>query len=245
MENEQSTYHLGQSGYFVIKSAFSPNQVASLLALIESATEFESKGALKSRGTVFAARNLIDSIPRLVQIVDRPVLNGLLGQVLGPEYGLIRALYFDKPSNRSWNLPFHKDLTIAVKNNSLPTEHFSKPTRKGGVDHVEASEEILENMLTLRIHLDDVTERNGPLEVIPESHLSGKENILSKNKPVKILVSAGDVLAMRPLLSHGSGHTEPNSDLRRRILHLEYCGKPDLPDNFHWMHFLRPKVNTG
>jgi len=138
-------------------------------------------------------------------------------------------------------LPLHKDLTIAVKDNSLPTTHFSKPTRKAGIDHVEASQTVLENMLTLRIHLDEVTESNGPLEVIPGSHHSGKPNEPTPNERVKILCDAGDVLAMRPMLSHGSGHTDPEGNLRRRILHLEFCGIEILPDAYHWMHFLKPQ----
>lgn len=194
--------------------------------------------ALKSKGTIFAARNLIDSIPDLVDLVDCPPLVEVLGESLGQEFGLVRALYFDKPSDRSWQLPFHKDLTIAVKNNSLPTIEFSKPTHKAGVDHVEASEAILEDMLTLRIHLDTVTSANGPLEVIPGSHLSGKKTESVSRDPVKILVESGDVLAMRPMISHASGHTDPEGSLRRRILHLEFCGTKSLPDGFEWMHFL-------
>ena len=128
-------------------------------------------------------------------------------QAIGDECGLVRVLYFDKPSERSWSLPFHKDLTIAVQDNALPTDVFSKPTRKSGVDHVEASEEILKNMLTLRIHLDEVTDANGPLQVIPASHLSGKAVVPYENEAVKILVNRGDVLAMVPMIVHGSGHT--------------------------------------
>ena len=229
---------LDKDGFCIVPQAFDQSEVLSLRDSIESATKVDSESALKSRGTIFAARNMIDSIPDIVELVNRPTLHGLLGETLGNNFGLVRALYFDKPSDRSWNLPFHKDLTIAVKDNSLPTSVFSKPTHKAGVDHVEASEALLENMLTLRIHLDDVTESNGPLEVMPGSHLTGKRNEESSRMPVKILVAAGDVLAMRPLLSHASGHTDPEGNLRRRILHLEFCGTETLPDGFQWMHFL-------
>ena len=230
---------LQSDGYLVVPSVYGDALVSKLLDRIDAANVENSESALRSRGTVFAARNLIDSIPDLLSIVESPVLSELLIETLGQNYGLVRVLFFDKPSDRSWNLPFHKDLTIAVKDNSLPTTCFSKPTHKGGVDHVEASEEILANMLTLRIHLDTVTESNGPLEVIPGSHLSGKSTEPACADPVKILVDAGDVLAMRPMISHASGHTDPEGDLRRRILHLEFCGTEILPDSYQWMHFLR------
>ena len=230
---------LQSSGYLLLPSVFCNQTVGMLLSRVDAANVADSGSALRSRGTVFAARNLIDSIPDLLSSVESPVLSALLSETLGQQYGLVRVLFFDKPSDRSWVLPFHKDLTIAVKDNSLPTTHFSKPTHKAGVDHVEASQAILENMLMLRIHLDKVTEANGPLEVIPGSHLSGKRTEPACADPVRILCDAGDVLAMRPMISHASGHTAPEGNLRRRILHLEFCGTRILPDGYQWMHFLR------
>ncbi len=242
MANELKS-KLRTNGYCVLTSVFDDDAVLSIRERIEKANDVNAACALQSRGKVFAARNLIDSIPDLPRLVDSPLLNELLVAVLGDHYGLVRALYFDKPSGLSWNLPLHKDLTIAVKDNSHSTTQFSKPTRKAGVDHVEASQFILENMLTLRIHLDQVTERNGPLEVLPGSHLSGKRNDATSIVPVKILVRSGDVLAMRPMISHASGHTDPDGNLRRRILHLEFCGTEILPDGFEWMHFLKAPVS--
>ena len=237
IEDFKSELH--RDGFCVLESVFDCEAVAIFLSRIEAANESDAQSALRSRGTIFAARNMIDSIPDLIQLACVPALDQLLIETLGESYGLVRVLYFDKPSDRSWNLPFHKDLTISVKDNSLPTTHFSKPTCKGGVDHVEASEEVLENMLTLRIHLDNVTNSNGPLEVVPGSHLNGKSNQASTREPVKILVQAGDVLAMRPMISHASGHTDPDGNWRRRILHLEFCGTRTLPDDYQWMHFLQ------
>lgn len=244
MESKLKT-QLESEGFCMVPHVFGQATVAELIELIEEANRTDIESALKSKGTVFAARNLIDSIPNLLEAVHSPALRDLLNETLGTNYGLVRVLYFDKPSDRSWNLPLHKDLTIAVKDNSLPTSRFSKPTRKSGVDHVEASEEVLESMLTLRIHLDEVTDSNGPLEVIPGSHHTGKQNEATASAPVKILCDAGDVLAMRPMLSHGSGHTDPEGNLRRRILHLEFCGIEDLADGYQWMHYLKPMAPKG
>jgi hypothetical protein len=89
----------------------------------------------------------------------------MLQEVLGKSGGLVRALYFDKPPDRTWSLPWHKDRTIAVEDNSLQSDYFSRPTNKDGVPHVVAFDEVLQRMLTLRIHLDDVDDDNGPLRV--------------------------------------------------------------------------------
>ena len=191
----------------------------------------------QSRGTVFAARNVIDLCPQSMGWWKKTAILKILNTVLGDDFGLVRVLYFDKPSDRSWSLPFHKDMTIAVQDNSLPSQRFSKPTSKAGVDHVEADQQLLENMLTLRIHLDRVTEDNGPLQVIPGSHKNGKRGDASTTTPIKILCDAGDVLAMRPLISHGSAHSNSETNMHRRILHFEFSGIRNLPDGFQWHTF--------
>src|SRR5204863_534312 len=111
---------------------------------------------------------------------------------------------------------------IAVQDNSLSSARFKNPTRKAGVPHVEAPREILERMVTLRIHLDDVTEDNGPLRVLAGSH--NADSPPDKDREVTILVGAGDVLAMRPLLYHCSSSSSSATQLHRRIIHLEYAG---------------------
>src|SRR6185295_1284359 len=107
--------------------------------------------------------NLVQLWPGVAHAWMQPPLPTMLAETLGPEFGLVRVLYFDKPPEQTWALPWHKDLTIAVKDNRLPSALFSKPTRKAGVPHVVAPRSVLEAMLTARIHLDDVTEENGPL----------------------------------------------------------------------------------
>jgi ectoine hydroxylase-related dioxygenase (phytanoyl-CoA dioxygenase family) len=91
-------------------------------------------------------------------------------------------------------------------------------------------------MLTLRIHLDEVTDENGPLKVIPGTHRQpdpGKDTA-----PVSIHAAIGDVLAMRPLLSHSSGASLPGTTRHRRILHLEFAADRILPDGYQWRHFI-------
>ena len=184
------------------------------------------------------ARNLIDEFEPARTIWREPVLVNLLREVLGHSFGLVRVLYFDKPADRSWVLPWHKDMTVAVNDNQSPSEGFSKPTRKAGVPHFEAPTELLNQMLTLRLHLDEATSRNGALRVIPGSHLTGKLPATSTEQFVTVDAGVGDVLAMRPLISHSSGHTEPESGLHRRILHFEFSGVPKPAADLQWHRFL-------
>ncbi len=153
---------------------------------------------------------------------------------------MVRALFFDKPPERTWNLPWHKDTAISVRDNSIVSASMSRPTTKAGVPHVIASDSLLRQMLTLRIHLDDVTDENGPLRVIPGSHIASDSDGLGIDQAVTVHARVGDVLAMRPLISHASGNSVEGTARHRRILHLEFAATEALPDGYQWHDFIRP-----
>ena len=169
---------LEEDGFCLLESVFDASEVKGILAEIESGLKAANQGSIKSSlGETYAARNIAQFNSKIRTCWIKPRLTAFLDAVLGAEAGLVRVLYFDKHPNRTWSLPWHKDMTIAVKDNQLGSSHFSKPTTKAGVPHVEGSEEVLANMLTLRIRLDDVTPDNGPLQVARGSHQNGKRSL--------------------------------------------------------------------
>ena len=231
-------------GCVVLPSLITEDEVNAVLDQFADASQANEDGIKNSRGETYASRNVLKSIPLSKTIWQKPDILKFLHQVLGQGFGLVRGLYFDKHPDRTWSLGWHKDMTIAVKDNSLSTTHFQKPTRKAGVPHVEGSVEVLENMVTLRIHLDPVTKDNGPLEVIPRSHLTGKDSSMFSEDVKTIFAQPGDILAMRPLISHASGSSTPGTRLHRRILHLEFAGTETLPDGYEWHDFIYPACET-
>lgn len=233
------TQQIETSGYALIERGLSPAAVDELTQSLEAAlaTVDDPAISLRNRAGVYGARNVLELCPAARTAWRTPPLEQVLTAVLGDAFGLVRGLYFDKPPQRSWSLPWHQDLTIAVQEHR-PSTRFHKPTTKAGVPHVEAPQELLAQMLTLRIHLDDVTQENGPLQVLPGTHRS----IFAEPptlEPVTIFASAGDVLAMRPLLFHASGASTPGTTRHRRILHLEFAAQRELPEGFAWQTWLR------
>ena len=225
---------LRDAGFALLPAVFQPGQVAEMLAELGSAFAADTTGStMRSMdGSVFGARNVLSLWPGVVDAWKSEPLPTVLRDTMGSDFGLVRVLYFDKPPQQSWALPWHKDLTIAVERHHSSSEQFRKPTKKAGVPHVEAPEWLLQQMLTLRIHLDDVTEENGPLQIMPGSHRSIKA--LGDGAQATIFAQAGDVLLMRPLASHCSNNSVAGTVRRRRVLHLEFCGVREHPDGYAW-----------
>jgi hypothetical protein len=228
-------------GFAIVPDVFEQDVIEDILGKLAAALSLagDRAGSICTReGTVYAARNVLALWPEAANVWRRSPLPTLLERVLGPRYGLVRVLFFDKPPEQTWGLPWHKDVTIAVKDNGTPSSHFTAPTCKAGVPHVEAPRTVLESMLTARIHLDEVTEENGPMRVAPGSHHLGKKTGATGCKAQDVLVNQGDVLLVRPLVEHSSASSQPGTKMHRRILHLEFAACADLPDGYAWHDFL-------
>ena len=79
----------------------------------------------------------------------------------------------------------------------------------------------------MRVHLDDSNVDNGPLRVLPGSHVKGVLTDDDIQQLVRFipandcLVPRGGVLAMSPLIVHAS--SKARSDRPRRVIHIEYA----------------------
>jgi ectoine hydroxylase-related dioxygenase (phytanoyl-CoA dioxygenase family) len=199
----------------------------------------ESSVLTNQRGAAYGARNLLRLWPSVIDLLRANSLAETITTLLGPRAGIVRGLYFDKPPGATWSLPWHRDLTVAVKQHGV-IGRFKKPTTKAGVPHMEAPRDLLARMVTARLHLDAMTARNGPLQVIPASHRINDSHEFDAPacEPVQLHCYAGDVLLMRPLLSHASIQSEPDCLEHRRIVHIEFAPEPELPDDYQWHDYL-------
>ncbi len=139
-------------------------------------------------------------------------LLGLVRPHLAYEPFPVRTIYFDKSPEANWLVPWHQDLTLALRSRA-ETPGFGPWGVKEGVPHVQPPVELLEQMLTVRLHLDDADESNGALRVLPGTHRLGRlasneiQGLRTRQDDVLCTVAAGDALLMRPLLLHASGRS--------------------------------------
>jgi ectoine hydroxylase-related dioxygenase (phytanoyl-CoA dioxygenase family) len=203
---------------------------------------------LRSRGHVYGIRNLVDLWPPALSVAHEAGLREVVAAVLGKGCGLVRSIYFDKPPERTWSLPWHRDTTIAVRNSKYASGEFRRPTVKAGVPHVEAPPWLLRRMLTALVALDDVTDENGPLLVIPGSHEEANVDDVPAQEDLRaqarsIHMRACDVLLIRPLVIHRSGPSKAATKQHRRTLHFEFAPSPHLPAELEWHQFLRSRID--
>lgn len=181
-----------------------------------------------------------------VRIYGRPELaellspDGDLSRQLQPyitgQFRAVRAILFDKSGETNWALGWHQDRTIAVKQrHDVPG--FGPWSVKAGVQHVEPPFSLIEQMVTVRIHLDDVPENNAPLLIVVGSHKLGKlrekeiEIVTSQNPIMECIASVGDVWIYSTPIVHASASSD--APTRRRVLQVDYAAF-DLPDRLEW-----------
>lgn len=159
----------------------------------------------------------------------------LISPLLGPTPVINQCTYFEKSSARNWLVALHQDVSIAIQPNAVATQWGI--AHKEGLSFVQPPVEILEQLVALRVHLDDCTLDNGPLKVVPGSHQQGRltDPMIAKLRDhsgeIACLVPKGGVLVMRPLLLHASSKmTLPH---HRRVLHF-LCGPRQLPHGLVW-----------
>ncbi len=229
---------LTHEGYAIVEDDVPNGTVAGLIGSLDS--NLSDASSLQRRSSVYGGRNLLRDIPLVREFAESETVRSLVEPILGTGAFAVRGLFFDKTSSANWPVNWHQDRTIAVRE-KRETKGFGPWTVKAGVPHVQPPIEILENMLTVRLHLDNCDETNGPLRVIAGSHRAGfldAEAIASwtaSTPAMDCLLGQGGIVLMRPLLLHSSARaTRPH---HRRVIHLEFASET-LPYGLEWFESL-------
>lgn len=197
----------------------------------------EVRGLVSLLGPVSSAgRRGLLALPTVAELARSARVLELIRPHLPSEPFPVRAIYFDKSPEKNWLVPWHQDLTLALRARA-EVPGFGPWSVKDGIPHVQPPIELLQQMLTVRLHLDDADENNGALRVLPGSHRFGRldapqiQALRDERADFLCTASAGDALLMRPLLLHASSRS--NCDRHRRILHIEYASFA-LPSGLEW-----------
>jgi ectoine hydroxylase-related dioxygenase (phytanoyl-CoA dioxygenase family) len=207
-----------REGFAMTPSLLSSDEIKRLISVIEKHASSEQK-----RGSI---RDIMDRAPELHAVADNINVHEIVEQILGPNAFVVRTTLFDKTGDANWKVPWHQDVTIAVQERH-DTEGYGPWSNKEGVVHVQPPAQVLEKMVTVRVHLDDCPASNGALRVMPGTHTLGRlnqnfvEEHVDESNAVYCEARRGEALVMRPLLLHASSVAVlPN---HRRVLHFDYA----------------------
>lgn len=223
---------LKEEGFIIVDNVFSLDEVVALNELLSAVDGLNP--SFRKTEDLFAIRRFLIEVTGAKKYVLNDELKALVRSFFGEEYFVVKSIYFDKPGSSNWFVSYHQDLTISV-NTKTDIPGFGPWTTKQDQFAVQPPLEILENIYTIRIHLDDTDENNGALRVVPGSHKRGvyrPETIdWDKEKETVCRVPAGGIMVMKPLLLHASSRTM--NEARRRVIHIEFADRA-LPAPLEW-----------
>jgi ectoine hydroxylase-related dioxygenase (phytanoyl-CoA dioxygenase family) len=209
------------SGYAITPGCLSTRECDEVAGMLSAGTVLRSRAG---------ARHLMAN-PAVATLAINRRLTELAKEWLGPVAVPFRATLFEKSGSTNWLIPWHQDtaLPLAKRFDSVGWGPWSE---KAGVTYAHAPAWALSRIIALRVHLDASTADNGPLRVIPGSHLDGVLidrcvlEYVSTHDHIECVVPRGGIIAMRPLIIHSS--SKARSSEPRRVMHIEYADSIDL-----------------
>jgi len=98
-------------GYAVQEGVLTELEIGELIDALERQQNGER---LLRNGRIFAVRNLLD-LPAISQLDESAKVRELAEAVLGEKAIAVRGILFDKIPEANWKVPWHQDVTIAVR----------------------------------------------------------------------------------------------------------------------------------
>jgi ectoine hydroxylase-related dioxygenase (phytanoyl-CoA dioxygenase family) len=210
-----------ENGYAVLPALFSSEHVDRLVQDI---------GRLSPERSRAGVRHALRLDPVATIAVD-PLLADIACGILGERSFPFRATLFEKSAISNWLVVWHQDTALPLRER-VEVPGWGPWSVKEKIDYAHAPAGTLSQVLALRIHLDDSSADNGPLRVLPGTHVLGvlsddeTHALASRITPVDCTAAKGGVVAMRPLLVHSS--SKSRCEMRRRVLHIEYASADSI-----------------
>lgn len=220
--------HLEQNGFALLPSVLPPSALSSL-----DLPELTERG----RG---GSRCLLDQ-PWCTDLARQLLQHPALRDLIPDDHVAVQCTYFEKSATRNWLVAVHQDLSIPV---ATQLEHPALRgwSHKDGSHFVQAPREVLEQLLAVRVHLDDCGPRMAHCASCPQPIRKASS---TPNAPLNYVMlwvkpSAPWSVAMRlPCARCCSTHPpKGRGNSRRRVLHFVF-GPPALPFGLRWQVAVR------
>lgn len=213
---DSTRVEIERHGFSVLAPMFLKHEMDELSHELAQSTMKRSKAGIRHALQHDGIRDLAVDL-RLLSLAQ-----GILGHEAVP----FRATLFDKSPQGNWLVVWHQDTALPIRE-QRETQGWGPWSVKDGIPYAHAPADALRQVLALRVHLDESNADNGPLRVLPGTHVNGVltddeiEELAGHSHPIECFAMQGGVLAMRPLIVHAS--SKSRSQLPRRVVHIEYA----------------------
>lgn len=232
VNTERYNHQITENGFAILDKIYSEKEVEEILSAIDKVDK--DKETFRKLTDIFAIRQFLKEVPETISLIFNENLKRIVNQLFGEDYFVVKSIYFDKPETSNWYVSYHQDLTISV-DKKIELENFGPWTTKQNQFAVQPPLDILENIFSIRIHLDATDENNGALRVVPKSHSKKiyRPETIDWNVETEesCNVEKGGIMIMKPLLLHSSRRTTNNK--KRRVIHIEFSNQ-ELPKDLNW-----------
>ena len=138
----------------------------------------------------------------------------------------IQCTLFKKSTNKNWLVPLHQDLSIAVRH-QFSDPQFTGWSHKQNMLFVQPPTQYMQQLVAVRLLLDDCQHGHGPLKVFTGTHQYVRINestlpqLRDQKREQEYTLSKGEAVMMRPLIVHSSSKAIQTNG--RRVLHFLYA----------------------
>ena len=158
-EERSLTMRLHEDGFAVLPGLLRDDELAGVAASLEARAEGGARALLLAPWCAALARRL-QSDPRLAGAIPRTHVP-------------VQCTAFEKSVDRNWRVPVHQDVAIPVAAR-IDDPALVGWSNKAGTWFVQPPAAVLEQVVALRLHVDDGGIDDGPLKVVAGSHRGGR-----------------------------------------------------------------------
>lgn len=177
------------------------------------------------------------SHPTVLRLIQHRQLAQVLRSLTGRDLVAVAARLLDSARTSEASTQWHQDRVVAVRER-LDVDGYGPWTTHVGISHVEPPESVLDQMLVIQVHLDDVAADGHALRILPGTHRAGKlttetvRHLLETQMPVTPPVPKGALVMMRPLLLHATSASSTTSP-QYRVLEIQFA-PPEAITPLQW-----------
>src|SRR5436305_12670865 len=96
---------ISNDGFTVIENIYTTTEVENIISVINNADQ--SDATFRKTDDLFAIRQFLSGLPKVKELIFNNKLKSSIADLFGPDYFVVKSIYFDKPEKSNWFVAWH------------------------------------------------------------------------------------------------------------------------------------------